>query len=88
MFHGPTTVREIELLEGAGFSPMEAITAATRSPAEMLGLDGELGTVEVGKRADLVVVQGDPSIDLAALHNVLWTIQGGIARSPSEWMAA
>ncbi|MGH7820629.1 MAG: amidohydrolase family protein, partial [Candidatus Binatia bacterium] len=52
-FHGPQTPREVELLVDAGLSPMEAIVAATRNPARMLGLEDEIGTVEVGKRADL-----------------------------------
>jgi imidazolonepropionase-like amidohydrolase len=52
-FHGPQTLREIELLGEAGIPPMDAIQAATRVPAEMLGLGAEVGTVAVGKRADL-----------------------------------
>ncbi len=86
MFHGPTTIREIELLGEAGMSPMQAIVAATRTPAEMLGLDGQLGTIAVGKRADVLIVEGDPSVDLGALRNVLWTIRDGHARTPMGWM--
>jgi imidazolonepropionase-like amidohydrolase len=46
-FDGPTTLREVELLVGAGLSPAEALAAGTRVAAEMLGLDAEIGTVEV-----------------------------------------
>jgi imidazolonepropionase-like amidohydrolase len=43
-----------------GMTPMQALVATTRSAAELMGLDDELGTLEEGKRADLVVVDGDP----------------------------
>ncbi|HKE10219.1 MAG TPA: amidohydrolase family protein [Myxococcota bacterium] len=85
-FHGPTTLREIELLGQAGFAPMDVIASATRTPATMLGLEQEIGTVTVGKRADLVIVRDDPLQDLRALRTVQWTIKDGVARSPSEWM--
>ena len=86
MFHGPTTIREIELLGEAGMSPMQAIVAATQTPAEMLLLDDELGTIAVGKRADILIVEGDPLVDLSSLRNVLWTIHDGHARTPIGWM--
>jgi imidazolonepropionase-like amidohydrolase len=86
-FHGPTTLREIELLGQAGFAPMDAIASATRKPATMLGLEQEIGTVTVGKRADLVIVRDDPLEDLRALRTVQWTIKDGVAHSPSEWMS-
>ena len=85
-FHGAATLREIELLGNAGIPPMAAIIAATRVPAEMLGLAAELGTVEVGKRADLVVVRDDPLRDLRALGTIRWTIRDGVARTPDEWL--
>ncbi len=86
MFHGPTTIREIELLGEAGFSPMEAIMAATQVPAEMLGLGSKIGTIEVGKQADMVIVEGDPLANLSALRHVLWTIIGGVAQTPEGWV--
>ena len=87
LFHGLTTLREIELLGGAGLSPAQALAAATRTPARMLGLASEIGTLEVGKRADLVIVRGDPLKDLRALRSVLWTVKDGVAHTPAEWMA-
>jgi imidazolonepropionase-like amidohydrolase len=87
LFHGLTTLREIELLGGAGLSPAQALEAATRTPARMLGLAGEIGTVEPGKRADLVIVRGDPLKDLRALRSPLWTVKDGVAHTPAEWMA-
>jgi imidazolonepropionase-like amidohydrolase len=57
--HG-TNLRELELMASNGFSPEQALVAATSSAAELMGLEGELGTLEAGKRADVVVVDGDP----------------------------
>jgi imidazolonepropionase-like amidohydrolase len=85
-FHGYSTLREMELLAAAGLPPMTVLQAATRLPAETLGLDGEIGTIEVGKRADMIVVAEDPLADLRALRSIQWTIQNGIARPPTEWM--
>jgi len=53
-------LRELDLMVQCGMSPMDAIMATTRSAAELMGLDSELGTLEPGKRADPVVVDGDP----------------------------
>ena len=66
--------REIALLHDHGASPMAAIQAATSSAARLLGVDDEVGSVEVGKMADLILVDGDPLDDLAALARptVVW----------------
>jgi imidazolonepropionase-like amidohydrolase len=85
-FHGPSTLREMELLGEAGFAPLDVIAAATRVPAEMLGVAHELGTVAVGKRADLVIVRKDPLRSLRALRTVRWTVRDGVARTPSQWL--
>jgi imidazolonepropionase-like amidohydrolase len=63
--HGQN-LRELGLMVDGGMSPMQAIVATTRSAAELMGLESELGTVEPGKRADLVLVEGDP-LDVATL---------------------
>jgi imidazolonepropionase-like amidohydrolase len=86
-FHGPSTIREIELLGQAGMAPMDVLQSATRIPAEMMGIGGLVGTVEVGKRADLIAVGEDPLEDLSALRrSIRWTIRDGEARTPREWM--
>lgn len=59
---------EMELLVEAGLTPMEAIIAATKTAGETLGLGEHLGTVEKGKVADLIVVDGDPSEDIHCLR--------------------
>lgn len=85
-FHGPTSLREIELLAEAGLKPDEVLGAATRVAAAMLGKGQDIGTIEVGKRADLVIVRGDPLHDLGALRNIQWTIRNGVSRTPQQWM--
>jgi imidazolonepropionase-like amidohydrolase len=57
--HG-TNLRELQLMAENGFTPQQALVAATSSAAELMGLDDELGTLAPGKRADVVVVDGDP----------------------------
>ncbi|OGP50358.1 MAG: hypothetical protein A2Y79_11575 [Deltaproteobacteria bacterium RBG_13_43_22] len=86
-FHGPTSLREIELLGESGLSPVEAIKAATITPARMLGMESQIGTIEVGKEADLVVVKNNPLTDLSTFRTIQWTIKGGVAHTPKEWMS-
>src|SRR5579859_7725373 len=62
--------REIELYVQAGFTPMEAIQAASIVPARVVGMDKELGTVEKGKRGDLIVISGNPLEDIHNTRNV------------------
>jgi imidazolonepropionase-like amidohydrolase len=71
--------REIALLHDHGASPMAAIKAATSSGARLLAVDGEVGTVEVGKVADLVLVDGDPLVDLGVLARPVGVWQRGQA---------
>jgi imidazolonepropionase-like amidohydrolase len=62
--------RELQYLMEAGMSPMQALQAATGWAAECLGLEHEIGTVQPGKLADLVVVDGDPLRDITVLQDV------------------
>ena len=57
--HG-TNLHELGRWRGNGFTPKQALVAATSSAAELMGLQDDLGTMEPGKRADIVVVDGDP----------------------------
>jgi imidazolonepropionase-like amidohydrolase len=74
---------ELSLLVAAGLSPLEAIEAATRVAAEALGVAGAVGTLESGKLADFIVVQGNPCEDVSLLHTtrperVFFTAAGGV----------
>ncbi|MDX1393781.1 MAG: amidohydrolase family protein [Gemmatimonadota bacterium] len=72
--------REIALLSDAGLTNEQILVAATRNAAVHLGLGTEIGTVEAGKIADLVLVRGDPLEELSALSEVELVIQGGVVR--------
>jgi imidazolonepropionase-like amidohydrolase len=61
-------VRELELLQEAGFHPLEVVRAATLSGAELLGMADEIGSLEVGKRADLVLVGENPLANFKVLY--------------------
>jgi imidazolonepropionase-like amidohydrolase len=67
----------------AGLTPLEAISTATRNGAVALGLGEEIGTVEPGKRADLVVVRGDPASDIAQIGNTVWVFKAGMRYDPT-----
>jgi imidazolonepropionase-like amidohydrolase len=68
---------ELELLGGAGWSPVEAIAAGTLEAASAIGLEKEIGSVEAGKSADLVVVRGDPTRNISDLRQVEHVFQAG-----------
>jgi imidazolonepropionase-like amidohydrolase len=70
-------MHEIECLAGAGLSAMQIIVVATRNAARVCGLGEELGTLEVGKTADVLVVNGNPLRNLAALSDVRLVIHYG-----------
>ena len=74
---GDSLHQELKLLVGAGFSPLEALQTATRNAAEYRGTLKNEGTLTVGKRADLVLLDADPSTDIANASKVAATIAGG-----------
>lgn len=74
--HGPGNALEIELM-GRVLSPDAALAAGTREAARMLGVDGETGTLEAGKCADLIAVPRDPRRDLSVLRQVEFVMRGG-----------
>jgi imidazolonepropionase-like amidohydrolase len=70
--------REVELLVEAGFTPLEAIHIATANGAQFLGELDRIGTIAVGKQADLVVIKGDPSKKIEDIENVETVFKDGI----------
>jgi len=74
---GRAVHKELEVMVEAGMSPMDAIVAATRDAAANVGRGGELGTVEEGKLADIIVVSGDPLEDIAHTRGVVLVMKDG-----------
>jgi imidazolonepropionase-like amidohydrolase len=70
-------VRELTMLVEAGMTPMQAIQAGTRVGSEVLGWNDRLGTLEAGKLADIIAVDGDPISDIGALEDVRFVMLGG-----------
>ncbi|HEX8232198.1 MAG TPA: amidohydrolase family protein [Caulobacteraceae bacterium] len=68
---------EFELMVKHGMPPAEAVKAATVNAAQLLGLSGEVGTLEPGKRADLIAVAGDPLGDVTVLKRVSFVMKDG-----------
>jgi imidazolonepropionase-like amidohydrolase len=76
--------RQIELLVEAGFTPLEAISIATLNGARYLGRDARIGSIAVGKQADLVVVAGDPSKSIADIRRVETVFKRGVGYDPAR----
>jgi len=83
-YHGKN-LEELPLMVEAGMTPMQAIVASTRTGAELLGLSDLVGTIELGKRADIVVVDGNPIEDITLLANTSCIVHvmkdGAVVRS-------
>jgi hypothetical protein len=74
---GMEIVRELELYVAAGFTPAEALASATIATARLVGADSKTGSITVGKAADLVLVEGDPSKHIGDLRNTRIVMMGG-----------
>lgn len=75
---GKAYLREVELMAEAGMSPLEIITAATKNNALFFGVHDRLGTIEAGKQADLILVDGDPTRDISDIDNIARVMLGGV----------
>jgi len=72
-------LREMQLMESGGMTPMQIVVAGTKNSAHVCGLGHELGTLEKGKIADLIVVDGDPLEDLSVLkHDLMMVVHNGV----------
>ena len=71
------------LLVEAGFTPLQTLSMATLTGAKFLGVDDEVGSIEIGKRADLILVQGEPDKDIASVQNVALVFKDGITYDPA-----
>ena len=86
---GYSLLRSIEMYVEAGLTPMQAIESATRVPAESMGLAKDVGTIEVGKRADMIVLTADPLAQISNIRKLRWVVADGRVLEPSKlWTAA
>jgi imidazolonepropionase-like amidohydrolase len=76
--YGMELVRELELYVGAGFSTTEALESATIVPAHLVGADKRTGSIEVGKTADLLLVNGNPQANIGALRQTKLVMMDGV----------
>jgi imidazolonepropionase-like amidohydrolase len=81
---GFTLQREIELYVESGIPPADVLYLATLGAAERMQLDPELGSVAVGKRADLILIDGNPLDDIGDIRRVVLTIKDGVLYDTAE----
>ena len=82
--HGPSVYREMEALRSAGLSPEEVLASSTILAARAMGIADETGSVEPGKRADLVVLDADPLADVANYQRVRLVMRNGALHRRAE----
>lgn len=76
--------RELELYVQAGIKPGEAIRIATENGARYSGVLNEAGTIERGKRADLILVEGDPTRDISDIRRISYVLKDGVGYAPAD----
>jgi imidazolonepropionase-like amidohydrolase len=81
---GVEIVRELEIYQQAGFTPAQALQSATILPARIVGADKRTGSIAVGKEADMMLVDGDPSRELGALRRVVTVVSDGYVMDADE----
>lgn len=81
---GASFHRELELLAAAGIPPIEVLKIATHNGAQSLGILSDVGTISVGKRADLVALEADPSRDIRNTRRIAWIMQDGEIVRPRD----
>jgi imidazolonepropionase-like amidohydrolase len=82
--HGPAIYAEMEAMQKAGMSPMQVIVSSTAVAARAMRRETEFGTVEKGKDADLVIVSGDPTADIANMRKIRFVVRGGVMRTMED----
>ena len=85
--HGPSIYAEMEAMQAAGLTPTEVLVTATRGGATAMGRQEDLGTVETGKIADLVILEADPTDDIANMRQLRYVVRAGVLRSIDELRA-
>lgn len=80
--------RQVELLVGSGFTPLEAIRICTLNGATYLGKSNRIGSIAVGKQADLVVIDGNPAANISDIRKVYMVFKQGVGYDPAKLIAS
>ncbi len=85
--HGPSVYAEMEAMQAAGLTPAQVLVASTAAGAKVMGREQDLGTIEAGKQADLLVLDADPLADVRAFRRLRFVVRGGELRPIAELRA-
>jgi imidazolonepropionase-like amidohydrolase len=85
---GYSNQRQVELLVGSGFTPLEAIRICTLNGATYLGRADRVGSIAVGKQADLVVIAGNPAANISDIRKVETVFKEGVGYDPAKLIAS
>ena len=85
---GYSDQRQIELLAEGGLTPLEAIKVGTMNGATYLGRQDKIGSIAMGKQADLVVIDGDPSTRIEDIRKVSLVFKQGVGYDPAKLIAS
>lgn len=84
-YQGYNTPWEVKNLVECGLTPMQALVAATRNGAEVIGVDDQLGTIEVGKQADMLILSSNPLENIENIRQIEWIIQNGTVHARNDF---
>jgi imidazolonepropionase-like amidohydrolase len=82
--HGPSVYREMEAMQAAGMAAPDVFRASTLTGAQAMGLEREIGSVEAGKRADVVLFDADPTVDIANARRIRLVVRNGALYGRAE----
>jgi len=82
--HGPAIFYEFELMSRSGLSPMDILKTATLNGAKVMGMGDDLGTIEPGKIADIVILNSDPLDDIANTADIGYVVKNGVVYRPED----
>ena len=82
--HGLAVYAEMEAMQASGMTPMQVIVASTATASRAMGLEKQVGTIEKGKDADLVIVGADPSVDVANFRKIRYVVRSGVVRDMTD----
>jgi len=82
--HGPAIYAEMEAMQAAGMTPMQVIVASTATASRAMGMEKEVGTVEKGKDADLIILAADPAADVANFRKIRYVVRSGVVRDMTD----